>query len=96
MAGGSCAAVPIKDADLLKCIATMKPQQPAAEGIYLLKGEQGMLYHKQSGQSLTVSLDSGNYLLYQIDEKTGSTTRPQNVKREVTLTGKGVFLIRKK
>jgi len=96
MAGGSCAAVPVKDAALLECIATMKPQLPADEDIYLLKGEQGMLYHKLSGRSLTVSLDTGNYLLYQIDEKTGSATRPQNVKREVRLTGKGVFLIRKK
>jgi hypothetical protein len=96
MAGGSCAAIPVRDADVLQRIATMKPQSSEVEGTYLLQGEQGMLYLKLTGKSLDVSLDNGNYVLCRIDEKTGNVTRLKNAKREVKLDGKGVFLILKK
>jgi hypothetical protein len=96
MAGGSCAAIPVRDADVLQRIATMKPQSSEVEGTYLLQGEQGMLYLKLTGKSLDVSLDNGNYVVCRIDEKTGNVTRLKNAKREVKLDGKGVFLILKK
>ena len=96
MAGGSCAAIPVRDANVLQHIATMKPQPSEMDGTYLLQGAQGRLYLKQTGKSLDVSLDNGNYVVYRIDEKTGNITRLKNARREMTLDGKGVFLILKK
>ena len=96
MAGGSCAAVPVRDAAFLQSVATMHPVPSPAAHVYLLQGETDRLYLKQSSEALTVTLDGGTYLLYQVDEKNGTLTKPQSVKKETTLKGKGVFLIRKK
>jgi len=96
MAGGSCAAIPITDHHVLQQIATMQPAACPAEGVYLLQGPEGMLFYKLSDAPHTVALDKGTYLVEQVDEKTGSVTRLQSAKHEVTLKGKSVFLIRKK
>ena len=96
MAGGSCANVPIKDNTFLQSVASMRPAKSPAANVYLLQGDTDRLYYKQSGESLTVTLGNGSYLLYQVDEKTGTLSKPQNIKKETTLKGKGVYLIRKK
>ena len=96
MASGSCAAVPVTDDLFLKALATMQPVPCPAGGVYLLQGEAGRLYYKEHGDDLKVTLDSNNCLLYQVDQKTGALSRPQRVKKETTLKGKGVYLILKK
>ena len=74
----------------------MRPAKSPAANVYLLQDDTDRLYYKQSGESLTVTLGNGSYLLYQVDEKTGTLSKPQNIKKETTLKGKGVYLIRKK
>ena len=96
MAGGSCAAIPVTDHHVLQQIATMRPAACPAEGVYLLQGPEGMLFYKLSDAPHTVALDKSTYLVEQVNEKTGSVTRLQSAKHEVTLKGKSVFLIRKK
>ncbi len=96
MAGGSCAAVPVTSEIFLKSVATMRPAASPAAGVYLLQGEQDRLYYKDTDAALNVSLGDGSYLLYEINRKTGSVSKPKTVKHETTLKGKSVFLIRKK
>ena len=96
MAGGSCAAIPVKDASVLQSIATMRPAAGPAKDVYLLQGDKDRLYLKLTATPLTVTLDSGNYTVLKMDEKTGDIVKTFSAKKEVTLEGKSVFLIRKK
>jgi hypothetical protein len=41
MAGGSCAAIPVKDEVFLRSISLMKPEK--TEDYYLLKSTEGMV-----------------------------------------------------
>lgn len=96
MAGGSCAAVPVTDVVFLRALSTMRPMPSPATDVYLLQGDAGYLYYKQSHSPLKVTLDNNTYQLYQVDEKSGALSRPEKVKSETTLKGKGVYLILKK
>ena len=96
MAGGSCAAIPVKDESILQSIATMRPAASPAKDVYLLQGDKDRLYYKQSATPLKVALDGGSYVVDLLDEKTGNVIKTYSAKKEVTLEGKSVFLIRKK
>ena len=96
MAGGSCAAIPVKDESILQSIATMRPAASPAKDVYLLQGDKDRLYYKQSATPLKVVLDGGSYVVDLLDEKTGNVIKTYSAKKEVTLEGKSVFLIRKK
>jgi hypothetical protein len=96
MAGGSCAAIPVKDESILQSIATMRPAASPVKDVYLLQGDKDRLYYKQSATPLKVALDGGSYVVDQLDEKTGNVIKTYSAKKEVTLEGKSVFLIRKK
>ncbi len=95
MAGGSCAAIPVTDETFLSSLSSMKPQK--TNGVYLLEGPQSRLYYMFDHQDIHVELPSNTtYILYQIDEKTGVIKRLQNIKKETTIRGKGIFWLQKK
>lgn len=97
MAGGSCANIPVKDADFLQSLATMKPViQKDNRGVYVLHGPKAMLYYKQTGENVSVTLTDGSWLVYEVNEQTGKLSRPKTVKSRITLNGKSVYWIRKK
>ena len=97
MAGGSCANIPVKDADFLGSLTTMKPVIPDAKnGVYVLQGPKAMLYYKQTGENVSVTLTDGSWLVYEVNEQTGKLSRPKTVKTKTSLNGKGVYWIRKK
>ena len=96
MAGGSCAAIPVTDAVFLQSVATMHPTASPVNGVYVLQGTTDRLYYKSTDAAFKVNLSDDSYLVYQIDPETGKLSKPQTVKKETTLTGIGVFLIRKK
>ena len=100
MAGGSCAAIPVRDQAFLQSIASMKPAKTAAEDLYALKGADGALYYKLTDGLLTETLPGeGTYTLSKVDEKTGSITPVGTVRAgrdDLRLEGRGVFWISKK
>ncbi len=95
MAGGSCAAIPVKDEVFLRSISSMKPEK--MEDYYLLKSDEGMVVYlpQNSGQNITLP-SKDTYILYQIDERTGQINRIGNAKEDVKLKAKGVFWLKKK
>ncbi len=95
MAGGSCAAIPVKDEVFLRSISSMKPEK--MENYYLLKSDEGMVVYllQNSGQNITLP-SKDTYILYQIDERTGQINRIGNAKEDVKLKAKGVFWLKKK
>jgi len=93
MAGGSCAAIPVKDETLLKAIASMKPRK--TDHAYLLEGTEGIVCYKEDDAMVKLLLN-GTHILYQIDPDSGQLTRQRTVKGEATLTGSGVFWFSKK
>ena len=97
MAGGSCAAIPVKDASFLRSVATMQPQ-PFADNTYVLAGNTSCLYYKTTDSPLSVSLPSqgATYNIFKIDEKTGDMKQIERAKNTATLSGKGVYWIVKK
>jgi len=97
MAGGSCAAIPVKDATFLRSIATMLPR-PATSGTYLLEGHAASLYYKTTDDAQTVTLpqQGTTFQIIQIDEKTGKMKTLARAKNKTVLSGKGIFWIVKK
>ena len=95
MAGGSCAAVPVKDKMFLQSISSMKPSKIG--NAYSLEGEDGKLICILDKQDIVVSLPENNtYILYKVNEKTGKIVRLRPVKGDTTLKEKGVFWLKKK
>ena len=94
MAGGSCAAIPVKDKAFLKAVSSMKPAK--TEGAYLLQGDNGYVCYREGGDDLTLSLEGGRYLVYEVNPKTGIVTKQKEVKDKVTISGKGVYWISRK
>ena len=97
MAGGSCAAIPVKDANFLRSVATMLPQ-PFADNTYVLAGKTSCLYYKTTDSTMSVTLPSQgvSYSILKIDEKTGVMKQIGRAKNTATLSGKGVYWIIKK
>jgi len=72
MAGGSCAAVPVKDQALLKAIATMQVDSSRAkDGIYRLYGPQGELIYNDTNHAVPVD---NKLKIFTIDAKSGALT----------------------
>ena len=93
LAGGSCAAIPIKDNDFLKVLATMRPRK--TENAYLLEGPKDILCYKDQNNDTPLTLQ-GKYTLYEIDEKSGSITKKRVIKGDIPLKKKGIYWLRKK
>jgi hypothetical protein len=94
MAGGSCAAVPIRDEAFLKSIATMLPVRQ--EGAYLLKGDDGWLCYKDDDAILNLDLEGKRCVVYRVDTTTGALTRWKEVKNSFAISGKGAYWVRRK
>ena len=94
MAGGSCAAVSVKDQVFLSELSKMKPSSPQ-QNVYMLKGENGLLIYNNV---LRYEFNVGNnrYVMYRIDDETGDISRLRDVSGLLELKEKGIFWIRKK
>jgi hypothetical protein len=88
MAGGSCAAIPVTDTDLLKAIATMHVDgSRAQDGIYRLYGPKDELIYNDTDDTLPV----GKQLkIMRIDTKSGSLTS----QKQRGSIGKGLFWVK--
>ena len=105
MAGGSCAAIPVRDKAFLRSIALMAPQKATvstgdaapAPDTYVLRGTEGLLLYKLTDDAFPLDMEpKSTYMLCRIDEKTGNITRLHTVKGQASVDGKGVFWIQKK
>ena len=89
MAGGSCAAIPVKDEALLKAIATMQVDgSQSAKGIYRLYSPQGELIYNESDD--TVPIDK-KLKIVRIDTRNGALIQ-QKQKGSIT---KGLYWIKR-
>ena len=89
MAGGSCAAVPVKDQALLKAIATMQVDSSRAkDGIYRLYGPQGELIFNESNHAVPVD---NKLKIFTIDAKSGALT-PQKQRGSIA---KGLYWLKR-
>ena len=78
MAGGSCCNVTIKDATLLKALATMRPVDgPVAKT--LSNGTSALLYFTNDGEASLSSLLPGKHMLMKVS-KDGSVSKAGSVK----------------
>lgn len=88
MAGGSCAAIPVKDTELLKAIATMQVDSTKAkDGIYRLSGPDNELILNDSDKAIAINK---KMKIVQIDMKSGKLSP---LKGKSTIT-KGLFWIK--
>ena len=95
MAGGSCAAIPVKDQVFLHDISSMNPSKIGND--YALIGPNGMVIYKLSKSAQNVNLPTNNtYILYQINEKTGEIRRLGTTKKIAILEDSGIFWLKKK
>ena len=90
MAGGSCAAIPVKDKVLLKAIATMQVDGlQVSKGIYRLYGPQDELIFNDTDSALPVDK---KLKIVKIDMRSGTLT-PQ--KQRGSLFGKGLYWLKR-
>ena len=95
MAGGSCAAIPVKNEAFLRSISSMEPQM--IDGNYALVGPEGMVVQIQQNGVQNVNLNpKTSYLLYKVNEKTGQTERLRTIKGNAPIPEKGIFWISRK
>ena len=96
MAGGSCAAIPVTDKAFLAELSQMTPRPSLVAGFYMLSGDNGYLFYRESEGSFNIDLGEGNYTLYSIDARSGVLTRLRDTSSSVTLESKGVYWLKKK
>ena len=90
MAGGSCAAIPVKDEALLKAIATMQVDgSQASKGIYRLYGPQDELIFNDTDSALPVDK---KLKIVKIDMRSGTLT---SQKQRGSLSGKGLYWLKR-
>lgn len=95
MAGGSCAAIPVKDSAFLHSIASMSPTRMGDN--YALEGADGIVVYMVQNDSQQVTLPTKDtYILYQVNTETGQIKRLRAVRGETTLQERGVFWLQKK
>lgn len=94
MAGGSCAAIPVKDNAFLFELSQMVPT-PSTEGTYLLAGPNGWVIKQDSG-SYRLDVGKNKYILYAISDETGEISRLRDVSGVVDIPDKGIFWLNKK
>ncbi len=94
MAGGSCAAIPVKDQTFLSELSKMKPSSPQ-QNVYMLHGENGWLVYN-TGSRYVLDIGNNRYVMSRIDDETGDILRLREVSGSLELKEKGIFWIRKK
>jgi hypothetical protein len=94
MAGGSCAAIPVKDSAFLYELSQMTPAK-ASPGVYLLKGPAGCLVYVESG-TYKADVRDADYILYTIDAKSGAITQKGTVSGPTEIAEKGIYWLKKK
>jgi hypothetical protein len=95
MAGGSCAAIPVTDADFLKETANTMPEQ--AEGAYLLKSDKTVIiFLEKNNGNYRYQLPEGRFLMHEIDAKTGEIKQLQTISGDIKLTRAGIYWLSKK
>ena len=96
MAGGSCAAIPVKDHEFLKELSQMKPDL-SKDGTYMLTGENGWLVYCDDEDYLSCyDIGKNKYTLYTINGETGEIRREKDVSDSFSLPGEGIFWLKKK
>ena len=89
MAGGSCAAIPVKDETLLKTITTMQADSSqASKGIYRLTGTQDELIYNDTDNALPVDK---KLKIVSIDMKSGALTQ----QKQRGSIAKGLFWLKR-
>ena len=89
MAGGSCAAIPVKDETLLKAITTMQADSSqASKGIYRLTGTQDELIYNDTDNALPVDK---KLKIVRIDMKSGALTQ----QKQRGSIAKGLFWLKR-
>jgi hypothetical protein len=97
MAGGSCAAIPVRNEAFLRALSTMKPKVQDIAGACLLEGPAGkVVYLEKDVHGFVVDLGKERYTLYRIDPKSGVVKKQSDVKGSVTLSDSGVFWLNRK
>ena len=94
MAGGSCAAIPVRDQTFLYALSEMTPCPPQ-NGTYMLKGDNGCLAYVATGNA-HLDLGEGKYMLYEVSVETGEIRFEKDVSGTIELPRKGVFWLCKK
>ena len=69
MAGGSCAAIPVKDQVFLYELSQMQPCQPE-DKTYMLKGANGLLIYAMTSR-YRLDVGKNRYVLYSVSDETG-------------------------
>ena len=94
MAGGSCAAIPVRDQALLYELSLMHPCQPEA-GYYQLEGQNGWLIYNESG-TWRKDVGKNKYFLYAVDDEMGEISLLKEVSGVLEIPDKGIFWLSKK
>ena len=95
MAGGSCAAIPVKDHEFLAEVSKMKPS-PSKDGTFMLKGENGMLIYSNERNSDRLDIGKNKYILYTINGETGEISRIKEISDAFSPPERGIFWLKKK
>ncbi len=93
MAGGSCAAIPVTDQNLLYDLTLMSPCPPA-DGMYMLKGPDDYLIYKNAVKS-RLNIGKNRYILYSVNKQTGEIVRLKDVSGNLELNEEGIYWLRK-
>ena len=94
MAGGSCAAIPVKDQTFLSALSQMKPLHSQSD-VYMLQGENGWLVYNNAS-SYDMNIGNNRYVMYRINDETGEISRLRDVSGILKLQERGLFWIKKK
>ncbi len=94
MAGGSCAAIPVRDQAFLYELTKLSPSSPT-DGVYMLKGENGFLVYAET-ENARLDIGKNRYMMYSIDAESGKMDYIKTVSSIVELPDKGIYWLRKK
>ena len=95
MAGGSCAAIPVTDASFLREAANSMPEE--ADGAYILKSDKTVIiFLEKNNGNYRYQLPKGNFLMREIDAKSGEIKQLQSISGDVSLNRAGVYWLSKK
>lgn len=90
LAGGSCPAIAVTDADFLRSAASMEPRQPLGNTYTMANDKGEMVVAFAADGATTVNLSSGRWQLYKINEKSGDVMLVRNLSpRDCSVSLKG-------